>query len=160
MQYKSTEINQQRKIAFRDPLVSATKIESVSDDDDSSPISSGMSSPIGTQTLLTNPNRDVHTNYNKRGEIHDQNSWRFGLEKPRAGSFAPFFDQHSDVSSLTSISDQGMRNENNLAAKSFTFDDQFSTLTCDSTDFRTNLADLSSNIRRMQESLYNAKKSS
>ena len=76
-------------------------------------------------------------------------------------------DQESDFLSSTTISDLTATSTSSVKFESFynefepngNFDDQISTLTCDSQEFRTNLANLSSNIKQMQQSLCNAKRS-
>eukprot|EP00795_Rhopilema_esculentum_P013782 gene13782-4711_t len=78
----------------------------------------------------------------------------------------PYSDQESDFLSSTTISDLTATSTSSVKFESFysefepngNFDDQISTLTCDSQEFRTNLANLSSNIKQMQQSLCNAKR--
>lgn len=105
------------------------------------------------QTYIDRMNEIKFTNIHDYSEIPKQNSWF------EDGSLTSSTEQNSDVLSSSLLSNRTDRyvNENSLYGIGLNFDDQFSTLTCDSGEFRSNLADLSSNIRRMQQSLNKAK---
>ena len=97
-------------------------------------------------------------NMDQYGEINKKMAWYHGVGRDGPESISSLSEQNGDISSMSSVSDLTPRDESMSAAHSFIFSDQFSTLTCDSGEFRSNLADLSSKIRTMQESLHNAKR--
>ena len=77
-----------------------------------------------------------------------------------------FSDKESDLQSCSIISESTTSSSSSISkvdefvyntTQSQTFDDQYSTLFCDSGEFRLNMADLSANIKKMQQALQTAK---
>ena len=75
-------------------------------------------------------------------------------------------DKESDLESCSIISESTMSSSSSVSkvdefvyhtTQSQTFDDQYSSLFCDSGEFRLNMADLSANIKKMQQALQTAK---
>eukprot|EP00112_Aurelia_sp_Birch-Aquarium-sp1_P000510 Seg1048.15 transcript_id=Seg1048.15/GoldUCD/mRNA.D3Y31 product="Coiled-coil domain-containing protein 14" protein_id=Seg1048.15/GoldUCD/D3Y31 len=79
-----------------------------------------------------------------------------------------FSDKESDLLSCSMISESTMSSSSYISkngefvyntTQGQTFNDQYSSLFCDSGDFRLNMADLSANIKKMQQALQTAKRS-
>ena len=157
MQRKSTFDKQFHKNTFNSPGYLGSLIEKNyhSLNHKSNPTrlkSSSTENPVATQQ-----DNGKYPTFCEYSEIAGEGTAFQDVKKAESDSFASLSDQNSDVSSISSVSDLAARTENTSAGRSLFVDDQFSILTCDSGEFKSNLADLSSKIRQMQESLHNAK---
>ena len=108
--------------------------------------------------VATHRSNGKYDEYCEYSEIAAERTAFRDANKAESDSFASSSDQNCDVFSISSVSDLATRTENTSAGRTLFVDDQFSILTCDSGEFTSNLADLSSKIRHMQESLHNAKR--
>ena len=119
--------------------------------------SRAMESRIEKDARFTKSNANKNTMFRNYPNVQPQIDWTERLKTHRSSSVTS--DQNSDVLSSSSVSDSTKKDDEiSSVGHDSNFDDQFSTLTCDSGEFRSDLADLSSNIRRMQQSLFNAKR--
>lgn len=160
MQNKSTFDKHHPAISSNDPDLQISPMEKSGHNDNYYTKSRRFKPPVTDTPLHTELSDKMHPIFGENGEINTKNTLHFDYDagKNRLGSFSSLSDQNSEISSISSVPDLVTGSDHTSVGQSLFVGDQFSTLTCDSGEFRSDLANLSMKIRNMQESLQNAKR--
>ena len=160
LHYKSTFDRHHHAISNKEPDIRTPQVEKNNHSDNYYTQSRRFKPSVTDTPLHTELNDKVHPIFGENGEINIKNTLHFDYDvgKTRLSSFSSLSDQNGEISPISSVPDMVTRNGHTSVGQSLFSGDQFSTLTCDSGEFRSDLANLSMKIRKMQESLQNAKR--